>query len=255
MNLNDFTGERLESLSAYTAQEIAKRLAWLSEADDPIARSRVLESLMSAWRANALYLHALAQPTSKVRASFRSSVAACRDLFAIGADESRCNPVALIDGIELALILDDHESATALASMRDYQVAKYQQGSFTALEVVMGYVVALLSMVRAETTTARDVAAANVTRAAGLKEAHARRFGAQSAALVAVADRDAAGFAMAMTALLEWQDRESRRGRLRESPEGLMCISGLALVRLARNAAMHVDVDNPYLPLEILAAS
>ncbi len=74
----------------------------------------------------------------------------------------------------------------------------------------------------------------------------------QIRALRAVAAGNQDGFTAAMKELLQSHQAEAAKGELAKEAEGLMCLPGLMLAKLARDRGMQAGVESPYLPVKLL---
>jgi len=245
IQLNDYSPEHIQALSARYAEEIRKHSDWLSSADEPGARCELLDSLTREWRVKGILDSALARPKEDVYRSFRRSIEACLELFTLAAAPSYSNPVALVTGVHLALIIHDRQLAAQLASLRTYEAAVFKEGSFTAEAAVMGYIAAMIAFVRGQLSEAQ-AAGASAAKASQMKGGAV--FAAQAAALIAVIERSPERFHGALSSVLTWHEKEATRGRLRDKPEGLLCVSALALCRLAAASGMDITLRSPYVP-------
>lgn len=66
-------------------------------------------------------------------------------------------------------------------------------------------------------------------------------------AIQGIADHDESNFKQALGELLLIHDRQVKHGMLRETGEGLICMSGMSLVYLAITNGMIVDIINEYI--------
>jgi len=65
-------------------------------------------------------------------------------------------------------------------------------------------------------------------------------------ALQAIDDQNSAAFENAITALLKAHEGMAKYGSLRETPEGLMCMSAMSLAYVAHKRDIVVDIENDY---------
>ncbi|MBI4278790.1 MAG: immunity 49 family protein [Armatimonadetes bacterium] len=252
--LNDFDPAHMRNLFEYYSGSVLKSVSALSGATEPARGNVVLDFIRTEAYKAALLAYGLDEPPEVIREFLARSLSACRDMFALDGTPSRNTPVALMEGVHTALVLDRLDDARQLAQTRQYPLGKYDEHKFVADEAVMGYIVALLASVRGSTPEARQAAQATLEGAARRKEGFVRQFRAQTEALLGVIEQGAGPFRDALGRVVELHAAEARRGRLREAPEGLMCVSGLALARLGTGAGLVVDVESPYLPLSLLAS-
>lgn len=66
-------------------------------------------------------------------------------------------------------------------------------------------------------------------------------------AIQGIADQDESNFKQALVELLLIHDRQVKHGMLRETGEGLICMSGMSLVYLAIENGMNVDIKSDYI--------
>lgn len=252
VRLNDYTNEDLQTLYDRYTQNLAKSEAQLPSATGPAHRNTALDFLRGEAFTLGLLAYARAREPSEVWRFFEKALWACKEMFQVGADPSVNNPVALLYGIHVALILSSRRDAVELAKIRRYPTTRHKEGSFVADEVVMGYIGALMALIREERKEALEIGRLNVERCAVRKEGFARQFGAQTRMLVSVMEGQHQEFKNCLSELIQWHKNQAQKGRLRENPEGLMCVSGLALAQLGRDAGFAVDLESPYLPLSLL---
>jgi len=67
-----------------------------------------------------------------------------------------------------------------------------------------------------------------------------------------ILDRDARALRDLLCWHLDMQHKWAKRGSLRQDPDGLACKGCLFISRLALERGMDLDIQNPYLPLEII---
>ncbi|HVZ30935.1 MAG TPA: Imm49 family immunity protein, partial [Polyangiaceae bacterium] len=70
--------------------------------------------------------------------------------------------------------------------------------------------------------------------------------------LLAVEDRDHAGFQRGLEEVASFTQREATRGDWRTQNEGQMSLVGLGLCRAAREAGMRPVSDSAYIPIQLL---
>jgi len=70
--------------------------------------------------------------------------------------------------------------------------------------------------------------------------------------LVAIQQHDAAVLNTAIETMVSEHQHRALRGHLRTQADGLVALLPLGLVRLGRDAGLHVAVDSPYVPVDLL---
>ncbi|MDA8233949.1 MAG: immunity 49 family protein [Clostridia bacterium] len=86
----------------------------------------------------------------------------------------------------------------------------------------------------------------------GKKEGEFREFIYIANIIRTIIEKDQERFNEELQKLLTRHHNLSTKGYLREQVEGYICIPGIALSILAKQAGLKVEVDNPYMPKELI---
>jgi hypothetical protein len=115
----------------------------------------------------------------------------------------------------------------------------------------MGFVAAFLQYISGDVDAATNTARTAYDGSKSRREGFAKWFRWHMAALIATTERDDSAFSQAITTIAKLHANEARNGRLREDTRGLVCISGLALMRVGATAGLTAP-NTPHLPAELL---
>src|SRR2546422_614096 len=119
--LNALEEAHLRGLFEYYDTGLRQSLERLEAADTPDRRATVLEFVRGKATEAVLIAWGLGESPAAVRRFFRTAAWAARELFEIPDAPRWKNPVALLDAVHQALIVNEREDAQRLAEVARYR--------------------------------------------------------------------------------------------------------------------------------------
>jgi len=250
--LNDFDELHMQELLQSDVAKLREYQTLLPSYAEPKRRNRLLNGMRDYAYDAGVLSYGLDKAPATVWNFFGRSVEACLEMFAIGALPECNTPVVLLDGVYLSVVLNLWDNARALAELKRYSPVRFEEGSFVADEVVMGYLVAFLAYLQGKLDEAGETARMNSRRCEQRREGFAKSFGLRSHALLSLVKEDEGSFQTSLAEIVQAHASEARKGRLREDTRGLLCLDALALTSLAERAGIRPAIQSPYLPLTLV---
>ena len=192
--LNDFTEAELDQILTEQSQEMQADLNLLSSSRAPNPPDRLLDAIRDESLEAGLISIAKNKNVAEA-VHFLGSVLDCtRRLFELSPQAPDASPTTLLAAIYIATILDRSKDAQYLASLRSYQMKKYEDEEFEADAVVMGYIIAIQLFVLGKEKQARQVAYDNLDIYSNRKERFVKHFLLYTKTLLTLLDQKCTEF-------------------------------------------------------------
>ncbi len=250
--LNDFDLGHLQNIFDSQSSAIRDHELLLNEENSSEFRGRILETLQYEAMTVGFTAIALGLPGDVVQNYLGNYLTRSSELLELQPVSLDATPILNLNALYVAMVLGDWNQASYLAKLKTYATGHYNNGVFEVEAVVMGYIVSLFDFVSEKYMEAKTNANANILQYRDQTQSFHLEYVLHTRLLVALMNRREKDFNSLLTQLLESHENQARNGRLSQEVGGLVCLPALGMSALAIKNRLEVQIENPYLPLDLL---